>query len=46
MKKLGKGLVLALAICLVLGGIVYAPPTGGGGGTVKPEWGYISPTTI
>ena len=45
MKKLGKGLVLALAICLVLGGIaVYG--TGGGGNTAKPEWGYIAPTTI
>ena len=44
MKNLGKGLVLGLAVCLVLGGI--AVKGGNGGGGLKPEWGYIAPTTI
>ena len=44
MKKLEKGLVLGLAVCLVLGGITVKGGNGGGG--AKPEWGYIAPTTI
>lgn len=43
MKKLGKTLVLGLAVCLVVGGVSVR---GAGGNTAKPEWGYIAPTTI
>lgn len=44
MKKLGKALVLGLAICLVLGGISVRG--GSGGNTAKPEWGYIVSSTV
>lgn len=43
MKKLGKALALGLAVCLVVGGVITSRK---GDGTVKPEWGYITPTTI
>lgn len=43
MKKLGKALVLGLAICLVLGGVSVR---GAGGNTAKPEWGYIVSSTV
>lgn len=45
MKKLGKVLVLGLAVCLVVGGVM-TDRKGGGGTTMPPEWGYIAPTTI